>query len=262
MLTGEDWQTLFVQSAKVDQVFAVPFYVCFIVLVNWALTEMLIAVIVEKFEISEEQRSRLQQEVVLIQSSSDAASVDNETALRIAEHMVEDENDERRGGTMKTLDVFAGEQCDAYYRNNSIANSVPCFILKRWVAQSGFKKHECAAYFYSLVLAHRLTVSDLSQHVQRSLYIFTRDSRIRQLCRSIARRNEFEAVVFIAILASCAFLALDTPNERCKLQHVDDILEIADVSLLGVFTLEFLIKVIANGFSGKPLAYLSSSMNQ
>ena len=56
----------------------------------------------------------------------------------------------------------------------------------------------------------------------------------------------------------------DTPMESTiqGVQHVDDILEIADVSLLGVFTLEFLIKVIANGFSGKPLAYLYSSMNQ
>ena len=73
VLTGENWEQIFRNCAEVDAVLAVPFFVCYVVLVNWCLVEMLVAVrlstsssnsmtdgcfqvIVEKFEISEAQR--------------------------------------------------------------------------------------------------------------------------------------------------------------------------------------------------------------
>ena len=45
---------------EIEPVLAIPFWIIFIILVQWTLMEMVIAVVVENFEITEEARVSLQ----------------------------------------------------------------------------------------------------------------------------------------------------------------------------------------------------------
>ena len=57
VLTQEAWTDIMWAAAEVDQMLAIPFFVCYILFVNFTLTEMLIAVIVEKFEVNDLESS-------------------------------------------------------------------------------------------------------------------------------------------------------------------------------------------------------------
>ena len=68
--------------------------------------------------------------------------------------------------------------------------------------------------------------------------------------------------MFGVIIASCIFLAIDTPNKSRQLGNISPILDIVDPVFVAIFALECLLKVVAHGFIGKPTAYLSDPMNR
>jgi len=98
--------------------------------------------------------------------------------------------------------------------------------------------------------------------VEHSLYIFPQDSIVRMHCKALASDPRFEWFIFVLILLSCAFLAIDTPNRNHRLPNVDEVLLVADPVLLTIFVLEFAIKVVGMGFCGKPTAFMADPMNR
>lgn len=142
----------------------------------------------------------------------------------------------------------------------------------------------------ALVLAtqqqRQQTVADfIANHpsYDKSLYIFKQSSRIRQLCQKLVepcsggqrlrgkKANKiaswvFQGVIFSCIIASIAVAAIATPYYRresfLKNGHVLIAwYSLAEVSLGTVFVLEFVVKVVADGFIFAPNAYLLSLAN-
>ena len=56
--SGNEWYVW--DIGEIEPVLAIPFWIIFIILVQWTLMEMVIAVVVENFEITEEARVSLQ----------------------------------------------------------------------------------------------------------------------------------------------------------------------------------------------------------
>jgi len=298
--------------------------------------EMLVAVIVEKFEISEAQREVLQRRVaalsnvhaqnVLTESNSPpspetadnnenhspqssltinadthsfspvtsileakADPFDQEDRQRRSSYMdrknkgIEDQStemtaqmisaihdganiemgDETRTtvGKVKALDIFMNEQMEEYLLVQR--NSLGSCILKRWFAEITEDKR--AEAFFLMRIHYQLYLRGISQDemfVQRSFWLFEFYNPVRAQCRKTVAHPAFEWIVFGVIIISCFFLTIDTPNKGRQLSNARDILDIADPVLVVIFALECLLKVVANGFIGKPTAYLSDSMNR
>ena len=130
-----------------------------------------------------------------------------QTALKIKSASEGIDDEEENHSKMKELDAFALEQMKGHLEDN--VNSVGVLVLKRW--GSLVHGHQVAAYFYSLSLAYKLKLDHdekMEVDVERSLWIFHRDNRIRLCCSAVVSSPAFEWTIFSFILVSCALLAL------------------------------------------------------
>jgi len=96
--------------------------------------------------------------------------------------------------------------------------------------------------------------------VEKSCYFFSTENPIREICYKICQSSAFDAAMLITICTSSVVLALDTPYK--KRPDIQTLIDIADPAILGIFTVEFVVRVISNGFCGKPSAYISDSWNK
>ncbi|CEQ42955.1 SPOSA6832_04831 [Sporobolomyces salmonicolor] len=118
----------------------------------------------------------------------------------------------------------------------------------------------------------------------KTLFLFSQSSRIRQFCQRLgdpAYGNErikglppskwwkraFNALVFAAIVGSVAIAAYATPLYRRDylLKHGEirfTWYNLVEVSLGFIFVLEFVVKIVADGFIFSPNAYLLSLWNE
>lgn len=142
----------------------------------------------------------------------------------------------------------------------------------------------------ALVLSSRhqrqQTVADfIVEHpsYDKPLYIFKQSSRLRRLCQKLVdpcsggvrlhgqapnkyAKWAFQGLVFAAIIASIGVAAAATPAYRRKyyLEHGKVLVawyNLTEVVLASVFIVEFMVKVIADGFLFTPNAYLLSIAN-
>ncbi|GAA6064276.1 hypothetical protein JCM10212_000978 [Sporobolomyces blumeae] len=117
----------------------------------------------------------------------------------------------------------------------------------------------------------------------RTLYVFSQSSRFRQLCQRFVEpsyggeringrpasrscRIAFDALVLVAIAASIAVAAYATPLYRHNSFVIDGDTRwywpnLVEVAVGFVFVLEFVVKVVADGFLFSPNAYLLSPWN-
>lgn len=142
----------------------------------------------------------------------------------------------------------------------------------------------------ALVLSSRQqrqqTVADfIAEHpsYDKPLYLFQQSSRLRRLCQKLVdpcsggvrlhgqapnkyAKWAFQGLVFAAIIASIGVAAAATPAYRRKyyLEHGKVLVawyNLTEVILASIFIVEFLVKVIADGFLFTPNAYLLSIAN-
>jgi len=117
----------------------------------------------------------------------------------------------------------------------------------------------------------------------KTLYLFYQDSKIRQLCQRFVDpsygderikgkpaskrcKYAFNAVVLIAIIVSITVAAIASPLYRRKMFITDGDLRwnwpnLVEVAVGFAFVVEFLVKIIADGFLFSPNAYLLSLWN-
>ena len=89
-----------------------------------------------------------------------------------------------------------------------------------------------------------------------SLFIFSGDNKFRALLFNITTHKVFEGLVMLHIFANCIFLALNDPKKDTERYQ-----EIADIYFIVAFTVEMILKVIANGLVLHKEAYLRNQWN-
>lgn len=100
-----------------------------------------------------------------------------------------------------------------------------------------------------------------SQLPGKSLYLFSKKSRIRQICYKVVTHPKFDYIIILFILVSSLQLVLDSPlydpNSELK-----QILPWIDIFTTLIFLLESILKTIAFGFilNGET-SYLRGSWN-
>ena len=95
----------------------------------------------------------------------------------------------------------------------------------------------------------------------RSLYLFTLDNPLRQLCLRTVTSKVFEYVILLVILLNCIFLACDSKSPNFEESYTYSVIEMAEYFFIAIFTLECVLKVIALGFVLDKGTYLRDSWN-
>eukprot|EP00656_Telonema_subtile_P041926 TRINITY_DN47271_c0_g1_i1.p1 TRINITY_DN47271_c0_g1~~TRINITY_DN47271_c0_g1_i1.p1 ORF type:complete len:202 (+),score=68.87 TRINITY_DN47271_c0_g1_i1:150-755(+) len=175
---------------RIDVYLTVPFWVVFVVFVCWTLIEMLVAVIVEKFEISEQQRLMLQRKVYEIdkkptlpngrQAAAEAEEAAQNSAgeselatlfLMVHQHTKDDIEVDAAPSSQKIKNMFALDRITSYLRQRG--NSVPATIAKRWTYRQLGTEVEAAFYDWCLRFRiHARRQAALEKDIEQSLYVF------------------------------------------------------------------------------------------
>lgn len=96
--------------------------------------------------------------------------------------------------------------------------------------------------------------------VEHSCLYFSQEHPFREICFKIVQNPWFDFAMFTTICVSSIVLALDTPYKQNT--TITDLISIADPTILGIFSVEFAIRVVAQGFSGKESAYINDPWNR
>ena len=95
----------------------------------------------------------------------------------------------------------------------------------------------------------------------RSLYLFSHKSAFRQAIIRLTHSNTFESIIVLIIFANSLVLAMTDYSDRENLTEYNQTLETISIVFSYIFTLEFVLKVIAMGFVVHKKAYLRDPWN-
>ena len=219
-LTGE-WPDIMIGCGEIEPTLAIPFWIIFIMLVNLTLVEMVTAVVVEKFEISEEHRETLQEKIHVMTHSTvtttdstrkESLSKLDKTAVNLSKVQRDVDQGEEAPiselvSKMRQMDIFAHEQVSNFVCER--ADSIGAAVYKAWLHD--VTGNLCGYGFYIFVLAFKRSKRKSVQanlYVEKSLYIFDIQNPIRRCCQLVSRHDAFEWFLFVTITASCVMLAL------------------------------------------------------
>jgi hypothetical protein len=96
--------------------------------------------------------------------------------------------------------------------------------------------------------------------VAKTCFVFSQDNNFREWCYFAENHPAFDTIMFTTICIGSVMLALDTAYKSTP--FMQDMIAIADPIILGIFSVEFCIRVVSRGFSGKPSAYISDDWNK
>eukprot|EP00762_Andalucia_godoyi_P008681 ANDGO_00428.mRNA.1 Muscle calcium channel subunit alpha-1 len=95
----------------------------------------------------------------------------------------------------------------------------------------------------------------------KSLCMFSENSRVRQFSHRLMEHWLFETVVLLCIFCSAVTLAMENPNDDPQSEQ-SIVLNDVNLALTVIFTLEMVIKVVAMGFVFHEKAYLRDNWNK
>jgi len=90
-----------------------------------------------------------------------------------------------------------------------------------------------------------------------SLCACTTTNRFRCFIMQIVFNPWFDKLILVTIFANCISLAIEDPT----LETPDPVIEVFDVVFLVIFSIEMVLKVIAQGFVLEPHSYLRDPWN-
>ena len=102
--------------------------------------------------------------------------------------------------------------------------------------------------------------SDIRPMHGKSLFCLLETSEIRKMCWTIVTKTWFDNIVIFLVIVTAISLAVTTPFDDPAGKKIQ-ILYYIDSSVLGIFTLECILKIIAFGFIATKTAYIRDTWN-
>ncbi|GAA5936330.1 calcium channel protein CCH1 [Sporobolomyces koalae] len=177
---------------------------------------------------------------------------------------------------MPSLDVLGYHQ-----RQPTAGTSTP--VPRPQTREATIQEH---AKFESVAQERKNTIREYIEEnpaYDKTLYIFSQSSKVRQFCQRLVEpsygeerlrgraatrswKYAFDAVVLVAIIVSIAVAAVATPLYRRNMFVMEgdprwNWPNLVEVAVGFVFVLEFVVKIVADGFLFSPNAYLLSLWN-
>eukprot|EP00002_Diphylleia_rotans_P014058 TRINITY_DN2735_c0_g2_i2.p1 TRINITY_DN2735_c0_g2~~TRINITY_DN2735_c0_g2_i2.p1 ORF type:complete len:1772 (-),score=312.10 TRINITY_DN2735_c0_g2_i2:100-5415(-) len=100
---------------------------------------------------------------------------------------------------------------------------------------------------------------DIEEHI-KSVFLFSKTHPVRKLCIQIAGHKWFDRLILFSIVLNCIFLAISDPTSSENSSRNKTVRK-AEFAFMIIFTIEFVIKVIAFAFIQGRNAYLKDRWN-
>lgn len=283
-------------------VFGMIFMVIFFVLANYVLMEMFVAVILENFQLQTQEKFELQTQLLETKRAKAKAAkelaegvdkalaaqkaVENKSkedeARRTREQKIRERNEAKRLGQpipedepppQKTPEELERERKLKEMREADLREQVRAEMKAK---QSDIEIPEGGdGYDEEMPGNTNKLILDAVEEgpkvkikkevkvevvVELTCFCLATDNDFREFCYNLEKHWMFDTTMFLTICVSSVMIALDTPYKIDP--SVRQVVTIADPIILGIFTLEFVIRIISRGFSGKPSAYISDDWNK
>ena len=154
---------------------------------------------------------------------------------------------ERREGELRSRGLQSAVMADAKAPMKGVTTSAPAAPAAGPPAQAMSKKQR--------------QIQQAGMRAPRTLMCLHLNNPLRKLCISICEWKPFEYLILITIFANCCALAIYTPFPESDSNSINLLLETVEYVFLFIFTIEAVIKIIADGFILHPGAYLRNAWN-
>lgn len=81
----------------------------------------------------------------------------------------------------------------------------------------------------------------------RALYLLSPASKVRLWANQVTSSKVFEYSILVLIIASCIFMAVESPLEPASTKR-NTIIYYCDMAVTVVFSIEVVLKILAKGF--------------
>lgn len=295
-MTGEDWTSIMWNVMREFAVIGLIFFLIFYIMANYILMEMFCAVILENFQLTTEEKNKLQIELYAVQQKKKAAakaladSVDKDLAEQLKAEMEKKEKEEQMARERKIREKMEGgapvdeaaetpEQKKAREEAKAKADAAlraEC-MAKAKAAQGDVGISEDAGDYVKQddddggfgldedladgpKVKEKKNALPPSAIVEKTCFVFDQEHQFRSIMYQIEQTKTFEYTVFFAILMGCVFLAADTPYKPNP--DITAMIDIGSPIILAIYNFELLVKVVSKGFIGKPSAYINDPWNR
>ncbi|CAF2224645.1 unnamed protein product [Rotaria magnacalcarata] len=229
ILTQEDWNEILYNAMKNTKPWAALYFIALIVIVNYILVNLLVAIVVENFqnETEENNNHSIDKTQTMITNNIEISKHFNKlTTLKL-------NND----GDTRQQDPITGD------------------IRFEITTQESRNTRSCI----SRVCGERI-FECLKKRENHSLYLFSPSNRLRKAFQRLLAQKSFDYIILFFIVFNSIILAMERPSispESCERK----ILIYINYIFTSIFTIEMMIKVIAHGLIIGPRTYLHTGWN-
>jgi len=291
VMTGEDWNALMYNIMRDNPIAGIFFMCVFYILANYILMEMFSAVILENFQLDTHEKQALQLELLGVKRAKQkaaqelAAGVDKAMAALKEEERKANEAKDQQERERKIREQNEAKASGTLVENEAPSVKTPAEIelekkkaadrdaaLKQQMQEEMLANQKAVAMSDELDGYDEVQVGNSNKMildavaegkkvktkkdvvvevvVEVTCFCFSKDNDFREFCYNTETNPHFDTAMFLVICFSSVVLALDSPYIQPPI--IRDLVAIADPTILGIFTLEFLIRIISRGFSGNP----------
>lgn len=229
IMSGEDWAPMMYRYMNCSGQWAVLYFVFVVVVTNFFLLNIFVAVILENFELSEEEKLIKQQSRFTESQGTKALSKD--FALQLADQL-QDGPSARK--IAKVVEKGLAVDLDA----------------DDATAPDGEEDSD-------------ETAEDSSP--DKTMLCCSMQSEIRMKCINLTDSTAFDVFIMATIIL-CAFtIALEGPPDATYLKGEDNLimlLEVCNYIIYVIFLFEMIVKMVAHGFTGYRLSYWNNGWNR
>lgn len=107
----------------------------------------------------------------------------------------------------------------------------------------------------------RESTNRMMQEHGRTLWVFRPGDAFRQACANILTHPLFDSCILACIALSSILLAIETPSKQDELEKRNPFFQIADYTMLAIFSVEAVVKITVMGFAVGEKAYVRDAWN-
>eukprot|EP01052_Picozoa_sp_SAG31_P005931 SAG31_NODE_268_length_18767_cov_4.644900_7_plen_1271_part_00 len=248
IMSGEDWAPVMYDYMHCSGNWAATYFVIMVLLMNFFLLNIFVAVILENFELSEEEK-QVKQEQRFIDVHGSLNDPDKQKEFVVNWMKKKKQRGSKGPSDRKVAKVVRkGMELDTA---TTPADSDEDESLEERSSAELDVEH------WSMTRAKGLDGADVALHC------FSVENGCRKCCIAITRNHYFDDLVLFVIFISSIILAIEGPPDAPYLDSDAKLaLQIANWTVFLFFWIELIIKVIADGFAWTPNGYIMDSWNR
>ncbi|XRB09621.1 voltage-gated cation channel [Pycnococcus provasolii] len=145
---------------------------------------------------------------------------------------------------------FSRRRSSMYKARNSLFKTDSGYLAQRFAAVKSMARDSFIGNTYKTL-----------RYRKNSFMLFSEGNRFRRMCKAVVSHKSFEGLILTLICIGGVFLAIDDPRLDKK-SALKQVLVYCDMVFTCIYTVEMLLKMVANGFCMHEGSYWQNGWNQ